>query len=108
MPVLCGSALKNKGVQPLLDAVIDFLPDPSQVINRALLQKADGYIRSDGKDVKVFYVCRKEEKVVLDPRRSADVPFLGMAFKLEKNKYGQMTYMRVYQGKLAKGDTVYK
>lgn len=86
-PVFCGSAYKNKGVQPLLDAVIRYLPNPRQMKNIAFDQE------------------NNEAEVVLssDPEK----PFVGLAFKLEDGRYGQLTYMRVYQGTLNKGDFIY-
>jgi len=85
-PVLMGSAYKNKGIQPLLDAVTRLLPCPSEVENRALDRDKD------------------ETEVILpsDPK----APTVAFAFKLEDGQYGQLTYIRVYQGILAKGDTV--
>jgi elongation factor G len=86
-PVMCGSAYKNKGVQILLNGVRDYLPNPTQVTNEALDQK------------------NNEAKVQLssDPEK----PFVGLAFKLEDGRYGQLTYMRIYQGHIAKGDFIY-
>lgn len=83
-PVLMGSALANKGVQPVLDAVVDFLPQPNEVLNTGL-----------------ELVKHEEKPVKLVP--SSLEPFVGLAFKLEEGKYGQLTYIRVYQGKLKKG-----
>ena len=85
-PVLLGSAYKNKGVQPLLDMVNLLLPCPSDVENTAL------------------DMSNHEAQVVLasDP----DKPLVALAFKLEDGQYGQLTYVRVYQGQLAKGATI--
>ncbi|CAH8598652.1 unnamed protein product [Schistosoma turkestanicum] len=89
VPVLVGSALRNRGVQLLLDAIVDYLPNPGEVNYYALNE-------SSGETV----------KVPLKPERTSDNPFLGLAFKLEASKFGQLTYMRIYQGCLRRGDSV--
>ncbi len=85
-PVFIGSAYKNKGVQPLLDAVTQLLPCPMQVKNQALdLDNDEAPVSLSG---------------------TVDEPVVALAFKLEDGRYGQLTYIRVYQGNLAKGDTI--
>ena len=84
--VFMGSAYKNKGVQPLLDGVTRFLPNPTEVENISL------DLENDEKEIPV--------------KPSADAPLLLLAFKLEDTRYGQLTYMRVYQGTLKKGDFI--
>jgi len=86
-PVLMGSALADKSVQPMLDAVCDFLPNPAEVENLALDKR------------------REEAPVKLVSYGS--LPFVGLAFKLEEGNYGQLTYIRVYQGTLRKGMNVF-
>lgn len=86
VPVFCGSAYKNKGVQKLLDGVEDYLPSPPEIPNHALDQ--------DKKEEKVPVVC--------DPAK----PLVALAFKLDDGRYGQLTYMRIYQGTMKKGDFI--
>ncbi len=82
-PVMMGSAYKNKAVQLLLDGVTAYLPDPSEVENTAV------------------DLDKNEEKVVL--KSVSDAPLVSLAFKLEDGRFGQLSYVRVYQGTLAKG-----
>ncbi|CAG6002412.1 unnamed protein product [Menidia menidia] len=91
-PVLVGTALKNKGVQPLLDAVLDYLPNPSEVKNYA--------IRNDEETA-------ESSKIEMSPTRDSSNTYVGLAFKLEAGRFGQLTYIRVYQGCLKKGEYIY-
>ncbi|XP_029026133.1 elongation factor G, mitochondrial isoform X1 [Betta splendens] len=91
-PVLVGTALKNKGVQPLLDAVLDYLPNPTEVKNYALLNDQDS---------------NEATKIQMDPIRDSSHPFVSLAFKLEAGRFGQLTYVRVYQGCLKKGEYIF-
>ncbi|KHJ36015.1 putative elongation factor g 2 [Erysiphe necator] len=86
-PVFMGSALADKSIQPLLDAVCDYLPNPGDIENTALDQR------------------RAEAPVKLASYNS--LPFVGLAFKLEESNFGQLTYIRVYQGVLRKGMNVF-
>jgi len=87
VPMLCGSAFKNKGVQAMLDAVIDYLPSP----------------------VDIPPVKGQKENGEPDVRKAEDgEPFAGLAFKIATDPYvGQLTFIRVYSGVLSSGDTVY-
>ncbi|MFT4621473.1 MAG: elongation factor G [Myxococcota bacterium] len=87
VPVFCGSAYKNKGVQKLLDGVYDFLPAPHEVDNFALT------LDDEPEQVQVYV--------------KPDEPFIGLAFKLEEGRYGQLTYIRLYQGTVKKGDFIH-
>ena len=87
VPVYCGSAYKNKAVQILLDAVTSFLPSPHEVQNTALDQ--------DNTEAKV------------DLQVDDSKPLVALAFKLEDGRFGQLTYTRIYQGSLRKGDFIY-
>ncbi|MEU1548994.1 elongation factor G [Nocardia sp. NPDC005745] len=87
-PVLCGSAFKNKGVQPMLDAVIDYLPSPLDV------------------EATTGHVPGKEEEL-LTRKPSADEPFAALAFKIAVHPFfGKLTYVRVYSGKVDSGAQV--
>jgi elongation factor G len=90
VPVICGSAFKNKGVQPLLDAVVDFLPSPVDVP------------AIEGIDPNA-----KEETLIDRPARD-DAPFAALAFKIMTDPFvGQLTFFRVYSGVMTSGSSVY-
>jgi len=88
VPILCGSAFKNKGVQPMLDAVVDYLPSPLDI------PAAQGVKPGDAGE---------------PAERSADenAPFAALAFKIVADPFGKLTYFRVYSGQINKGDEVY-
>ncbi len=87
VPVVCGSAFKNKGIQQLLDAVVDFLPSPLD------LPPVNGFNLKDEEETRAA---------------EAGEPFSALAFKTMNDPYvGQLTFLRVYSGSLRKGDTVY-
>ena len=89
VPILCGSAFKNKGVQPMLDAVVDYMPGPLDI------PPAHGTITKGGEEIDVY--------------RKADIkePFAALAFKIVADPFGKLTYFRVYSGEIAKGEEVY-
>ena len=90
VPVVCGSAFKNKGVQPLLDAVVDFLPSPLDV---PAITGIDP---------------RKAEETLLERPAADDAPFAALAFKIMTDPFvGQLTFFRVYSGVMTSGATVY-
>src|SRR5499427_572494 len=90
VPVICGSAFKNKGVQPLLDAVVDFLPSPLDVPSIAGIDPA------------------KKEETIIERPASDDAPFSALAFKIMTDPFvGQLTFFRVYSGVLTSGSSVY-
>jgi elongation factor G len=86
VPVLLGSAYRNKGVQPLLDAVVNYLPAPDEVTNTAV------------------DLDREDQVVELIPQ--SDRPLVALAFKLEEGRFGQLTYLRVYQGRMKRDGTM--
>ncbi|MGZ4792517.1 MAG: elongation factor G, partial [Ilumatobacteraceae bacterium] len=88
VPILCGSAFKNKGVQPMLDAVIDFLPSPLDI------PPTQG-------------TKPNHEEEILYRKPSIDEPFAALAFKIVADPFGKLTYFRVYSGQINKGDEVY-
>lgn len=88
-PVFLGSAIKNTAVQPLLDGVCSYLPNPSE----AEILAHDTTLPPNS------------PQVPLQP--AADAPLVGLAFKLEEGRYGQLTYMRVYQGTLKKSNLIF-
>ena len=87
-PVVCGSAFKNKGVQPMLDAVVDYLPSPFDV------PEVEGHVPGD-------------EESTLTRKADETEPFAALAFKVATHPfYGKLTYVRVYSGKVAQGTQV--
>ena len=87
LPMLCGSAFKNKGVQPLLDAVVDFLPSPL--------------------DAKLITGIDPKTDLAMTRKPDDKEPFAALAFKIATDPYGNLTYFRVYSGTLEKGSYVY-
>lgn len=90
VPLLCGSAFKNRGVQLLLDAVVDYLPSPPEV------PPIQGILPDQGEDA---------EPVIR--HSSDDEPFSALAFKIMADPYGRLTFLRVYSGVLEKGSYIY-
>src|SRR5574343_525792 len=86
-PTYCGSAFKNKGMQRLLDAVVDYLPSPTAVIPQPLTDE-------EGNENGQYAIV------------SADEPFRALAFKIMDDRFGALTFIRIYSGVLNKGDTV--
>jgi elongation factor G len=86
-PTYCGSAFKNKGMQLVLDAVVDFLPSPTEVIPQPLTDEEGN---PNGQVATV----------------SADEPFRALAFKIMDDRFGALTFIRIYSGVLNKGDTI--
>ena len=88
VPILCGSAFKNKGVQPMLDAVVDFLPSPLDI------PPAHGIVMKGGEEIDAY-------------RGPEDPEFAALAFKIVADPFGKLTYFRVYSGEIGKGEEVY-
>jgi len=88
VPILCGSAFKNKGVQPMLDAVVDYLPSPLDI------PPAHGTLMRGGEEIDMY-------------RGPEDSEFAALAFKIVADPFGKLTYFRVYSGEIAKGEEVY-
>ncbi|MEZ9523845.1 elongation factor G [Enterovibrio norvegicus] len=86
-PAYCGSAFKNKGMQLILDAVVDYLPSPTEVDPQPLMDE-------NGEET-------GEHAIV-----SADESFKALAFKIMDDRFGALTFVRIYSGKLTKGDTI--
>ena len=86
-PTYCGSAFKNKGMQLLLDAVVDYLPSPTEVAPQPLTDE-------EGNETGQFATV------------SPDEPFRGLAFKIMDDRFGALTFVRVYSGVINKGDTI--
>ena len=86
-PTYCGSAFKNKGVQLVLDAVVDYLPSPTEV-------KPQPEVDMEGNETGKF--------AIVDP----DKPLRALAFKIMDDRFGALTFMRIYSGRLNKGDTI--
>jgi elongation factor G len=87
VPILCGSAFKNKGVQPMLDAVVDYLPSPLDI------PPAQG--------------TNTKGDEVLERKADEKGPFAALAFKIVADPFGKLTYFRVYSGTVNKGDEIY-
>ena len=86
-PTYCGSAFKNKGIQPVLDGVVDYLPNPTEV-------KPQPEMDLEGNETGEF--------AVVDPKE----PLRALAFKIMDDRYGALTFTRIYSGTISKGDTV--
>lgn len=87
VPVYLGSAYKNTGVQLLLNGIIEYLPNPTE------------------KEVIAYNLEKDKEKIVIEP--NPNLPTIALAFKIQNNEYGQLTYLRIYQGMIEKGCKLY-
>jgi len=87
-PTFCGSAFKNKGMQLVLDAVVDYLPAPTEVEPQDLTDPQTGEPTG--------------EKAIVDP----ELPLKALAFKIMDDRFGALTFIRIYSGRMKKGDTI--
>ncbi|KDN41618.1 putative MEF1-translation elongation factor G, mitochondrial [Tilletiaria anomala UBC 951] len=112
-PVFMGSAIKNKGVQAMLDGVCNYLPNPAEVpataldMSPAAQRKTVEEAAEGGEDVAAGRNVSKSEPPTVSLAPAAEAPLVGLAFKLEEGRYGQLTYMRVYQGTLRRGNLIF-
>lgn len=111
-PVLLGSAIKNKGVQSLLDAICAYLPNPSEVPceamdNSSKAMKEVSELNAAEATGEEITEVKKSSPPTIELSPASDAPLVGLAFKLEEGKYGQLTYMRVYQGSIKRGSLIY-
>ena len=114
-PVFMGSAIKNKSVQALLDGICAYLPNPSEVPATAMdmsaaatKRAAEEAAEAAGGEGEAADEARKNAAPPsLELAPASEAPLVGLAFKLEEGKYGQLTYMRLYQGTLKRGNLIY-
>lgn len=109
-PVFLGTAIKNKGVQALLDGMCAYLPNPMEVRavanDTAVAKRLAAEANEAGEDVTaVQSTAQRGSEVQLVP--ATEAPLVGLAFKLEESRFGQLTYMRVYQGVLRRGGIIF-
>lgn len=116
-PVFLGTAIKNKGVQAMLDGVCAYLPNPSEVPVTALdmsPKATQASIKEAEEKTAAIQEAEGEQAEAVKPAQpivnlapASEAPFVGLAFKLEEGRYGQLTYIRVYQGTLKRGNLIF-
>ena len=112
-PVFLGSAIKNTGVQTLLDGVSAYLPGPAEkevfahdnTPQSTISKPAETESQPTEEEVAPVAVAQSAPQVPLIPASAA--PLVALAFKLEEGRFGQLTYMRVYQGSMRKGSIIF-